>query len=389
LLRWRLALGPEAERAGPHLDLAALAAEAEALGLAADEPAELERALEVVYGEGGAPRGAGLGGSAPWLPRWLGAVRRLFSHDVVSLVQQDAIARRGLSALLLEPEALACLEPNVELVATLVAARGLIPDRAKEAARRIIREVVDDLRRRLESELRTAVLGALRRDRRSPLRSLRNLDWRRTLRESLRGWDAERRRLVPERLHFWANQRRRHERDVVLLVDQSGSMAESVVWAAVMAAIFASLDVLRTRLVLFDTEVVDMTPALQDPVEVLFSVQLGGGTDIHRAVAWAQERVVERPERTLLVLVSDLCEGGDREGLVARLKQLVDARVRAVCLLALTDSGRPAHDHDLAARLSAVGVPCFGCTPRLLPEVMERLLAGQDPVAPPPGRGAR
>jgi len=184
--------------------------------------------------------------------------------------------------------------------------------------------------------------------------------------------------MLPDRFYFWANQRRRHEWDVAILVDQSGSMAESVVYSSIMAAIFASIDVLRTRLLFFDTEVVDLTPMLTDPVDVLFASQLGGGTDINRAVAYAQQRFIERPEKTLLILISDLYEGGDRGALVARLQQLVESRVKVVCLLALSDSGRPSYDHEIAGQLANLGVPCFGCTPRLLPAVIERVMKGQD-----------
>jgi Mg-chelatase subunit ChlD len=226
--------------------------------------------------------------------------------------------------------------------------------------------------------VRSAVLGALRRDRTSPVKVLRNLDWKRTIRANLKGWDRQRRRLLPERLYFWANQRRHHEWDIAIAVDQSGSMAESVVYSSVMAAIFASLDVLKTKLLFFDTEIVDVTPLLSDPVEVLFSTQLGGGTDISRAVAYVQENFIERPEKTLFVLITDLFEGGNAADLMARMRQIVDSRVRTVCLLALSDTGRPSYNHDLARELTALGVPCFGCTPRLLVQVIERLLKKQD-----------
>ncbi|HTE55312.1 MAG TPA: VWA domain-containing protein [Kofleriaceae bacterium] len=374
LLRWRLALGAGAEQADRSLGLDQLGEAAGAVGLEPGRLGELDDALGFVYDE----RRSGGAGSRPNLPRWLGALREFFRHDVVALVQKDAIERRGLTQLLFEPETLRLLDRNVDLVATIVAARQLVPDAALEIARRIVREVVDDLRRVLESEVRSAVYGALRRNQHSPIRLARNIDWRRTITRNLRGWDRARRVLVPERIHFFANQRRRHEWDVALLIDQSGSMARSVVYGAVMAAIFASLDVLRTRLLFFDTEIVDATSLLADPVEVLFSTQLGGGTDIHRAVAYAQEHFVERPERTLFVLISDLFEGGDAAGLVARMRQLVDSRVKTLCLLALSDEGRPAFDHELAAELQAIGVPCFGCTPRLLIDVLARVLKGQD-----------
>lgn len=374
LLRWRLALGPGAEQAGMGMGLGGLAASAAGLGLDPRRVGDLDASLSFVYEDkqGGSSR------SRPYIPEWLASLREFFSHDVVALVQKDAIEKKGLTQLLFEPETLPFLEKNVDLVATLLGARGLIPDAAKDAARQIVREVVDELRKKLETQVCTAILGALRRDRTSPLRVLRNLDWRRTIRSNLKTWDRERKRLIPDKLHFWANQRRRHEWDVALVVDQSGSMATSVVYSSVMAAIFASLDVLRTRLLFFDTEVVDVTPLLIDPVEVLFSTQLGGGTDINRAVAYAQEHFIERPERTLFILITDLYEGGNKEDLVARMRQLVDSRVKTLCLLALTDTGRPSYDHDLARELTQLGVPCFGCTPKLLVDVVERVMKGQD-----------
>lgn len=377
LLRWRLALGSEAERASPLMSLAGLAAGAEALGLAEGDAGELDEALSFVYDEGDRRRGGG-----PYVPRWLQAVRRFFAQDTVALLQKDAVEKKGLTRLLFEPETMPLLEKNVELVALLLSARGLVPDEAKETARQIVREVVDDLRRRLESQVRTAVLGALRRDLHSPLKVLRNLDWRRTIRTNLKGWDRERKRLMPERFHFWANQRRRHEWDVVLVVDQSGSMARSCVYASIMAAIFASLDVLRTRMVLYDTEVVDVSELLSDPVEVLFTAQLGGGNDGKRALAYVQERYLERPEKTLVLWITDLGEPHqDFPEIVGRLRQLVESKAKVFVLLALDEAGRPWYDHELARQLSEIGVLSFGCTPRRLVDVMERALKGQD-VAP-------
>jgi Mg-chelatase subunit ChlD len=376
LLRWRLALGARAEER-PELALGGLADDATAAttGLDRDGIGELDRALSFVYGE---DQAGGKSAARPYLPQWLAAVRRFFRHDVVAMVQKDAIERRNLTQLLLEPETLPLLDRNVELAATILAAKQLVPDRAKDTARAIVREIAEELRAKLEGEVRGAILGALRRDRRSPLRALRNLDWQRTVRRNLDTWDPKHRRLVPRHLHFMSRQRRHHDWDVCLLVDQSGSMAESVVYASVMAAIFASLDVLRTRLAFFDTEVVDVSDQLGDPVDVLFAAQLGGGTDIHRAVAYAQASWIERPERTLLLLVTDLFEGSDPGPLLARARALVEAKVRVVVLLALTDAGRPSYEHATAQALGALGIPCFGCTPRLLARVMERVLRGDD-----------
>lgn len=374
LLRWRLALGPGAEQVSPQFSLDALRSLAASYDIEPSRVGDLDQALSFVYEE----RDAGLGASRPYIPRWLAALREFFRGEVVALVQKDAIEKKGLTSLLFEPETLPLLEKNVELVATLLAAKGLVPDTAREAARQIVREVVDEVRKKLETEVRTAVIGAVRRDRTSPLKIARNIDWKRTVQRNLKGWDPARRVLLPERFYFWANQRRRHEWDVAILVDQSGSMAESVVYSSIMAAIFASIEVLRTRLLFFDTEVVDVTDMLTDPVDVLFASQLGGGTDINRAVAYAQARFIERPDKTLFILVSDLYEGGDRGALLARMAQLVESRVKVVSLLALSDSGKPAFDHEIASALGRLGVPCFGCTPKMLPALIERVMKGQD-----------
>ena len=378
LLRWRLALGPEAERTAPELGLRGLGQVASLPGVGSDRLADFDEAMGFVYD--GESRG-GRGGSRPYLPKWLGLLREFFHGDVIAMVQKDAIEKRGLTELLFEPETLPYLEKNVDLVATLLAARGLVPDRAKDLARQIVREVVDALKQQLESEVRTTLLGAARRNLDSPLKLARNVDWKRTIHRNLRGWDRERQRLVPDRIYFWANQRRRHDWDVVIAVDQSGSMGPSVVYSSVMAAIFASIDVLRTRLLFFDTEIVDVTPLLVDPVDVLFASQLGGGTDINRAVAYAQDHFVERPDKTIFLLITDLYEGGNADELVARIRTLVDARAKVLVLLALTDGGTPSYDHALAARLTGLGAHCFGCTPRLLIRVVERIMKGQDPAS--------
>jgi hypothetical protein len=305
----------------------------------------------------------------------LASIRRFFRADTVALVQKDAIERRNLRELLFEPETLPYLEKNVELVATLLAAKDLIPARAKDIAREVIAEVVHRITRELENQTRQVVMGSLTRSRHSPLRVYRNIDWRRTIHRNLKNYDPGAGRIVPEQVYFWGNQKRYHEWRVVLCVDQSGSMGTSVVYSSIMAAIFASLPVLATNLVLFDTEVVDMSEHLADPVDVLFGAQLGGGTDISKAVAYASGLVTE-PEKTIFILVTDLFEGGSEEALLGELARLKEARVNLLCLLALTDGGAPAFNRGLAAKVVALGIPAFACTPHRLVDLLGRILKG-------------
>jgi Mg-chelatase subunit ChlD len=366
LRRWRLVLG-----------------EAEGLEGLEGADARMDAALTALYGgtgrDGGQPgRQGDLGGSAPRVARWLGEIRELFPPGVVHLMQRDAVDRLDLTRLLAEPELLDAVEPDVHLAATLLALRHVLPERARDAARALVRTVVEDLERRLATRLRAAVSGALDRAARTHRpRTAADIDWDRTIRANLRTYLPEHRTVVPERLVGFARRRRAVDRDVLLCVDQSGSMAESVVYAGVYAAALASVRALRTRLVVFDTAVADLSDRLHDPVEALFGTQLGGGTDLGRALAYCAG-LVTRPSDTILVLVSDLYDGGPREEALRRVAALTRAGVRVVVLPALSDAGTPAFDRDSAAALAALGVPVFACAPDAFPSLMEAAIEGRD-----------
>jgi len=273
----------------------------------------------------------------------------------------------------------------VHLVGTLLAMKSLLPAQTRDTARQVVRRVVDDLMRRLEAPLRQAVYGALRSSARSRRPRQADIDWHRTIRANLRHYQREHRTIVPETL-LGRGRRRAAMRELVLVIDQSGSMAESVVYSGVFGAALASLPAVRTSLVVFDTEVVDLTELLADPVEVLFATQLGGGTDIHRALTYGQS-LVRTPSDTIVVLVSDLYEGGVRESLLQRAASILASGAQLIVLLALSDSGAPSYDHALAADLAGMGVPAFACTPDLFPEVMAAAISRRPlpiPAAPTP-----
>ncbi|MFO1449017.1 MAG: VWA domain-containing protein [Opitutaceae bacterium] len=361
--RWRLILGREADGLC-------------ATGLRGND-ASIDAALEALYQSvpDGARRG-GLGASAPHVARWLGDIRTYFPAGVVRVMQKDALERLNLQQMLLEPEMLAAAEPDVHLVATLLSLSRVIPNRTKETAREVVRKVVEDIERRLAEPLRQAVRGALARSVRNRRPRFREIDWHRTLKANLKNYVTERRTVIPEVL-IGHGRKRSSLKDVVLCVDQSGSMATSVVYSSIFGAVLASLPSLTTRLVLFDTAVVDLTEDLKDPIDVLFGAQLGGGTDIHKALVYCTG-LIRRPADTTLVLISDLYEGGDAQAMLRRLAGLVGAGVQVVCLLALSDQGVAAYDHTHAAKLAAMGVPVFAATPDLFPEMMAAALSRQD-----------
>ncbi len=382
LRRWRMVLGADsADSTGRALT---------------GQDAAMDSALNALYGGGGGKkpngrgtggRSAGLGASAPSVARWLGDIRTYFPSSVVQVMQRDAIDRLGLATLLLEPEMLEAVEPDVHLVGTLLSLSKAMPETTKETARAVVRRVVEDLEARLESRTRTTLTGALDRSARISRPRHRDIDWDRTIRANLKNYltlpapdtatTAETTgtttgatgTVVPERLIGYGRSSRSAKKDIVLCVDQSGSMAASVVHASVFGAVLASMRTLSTRLVVFDTAVVDLTDQLDDPVDVLFGTQLGGGTDINRALAYCQSRIT-RPADTVVVLISDLYEGGIRDEMLKRVAAMKDSGVQFVTLLALSDEGAPAYDHEHAAALGALGAPAFACTPDLFPDVM-------------------
>jgi Mg-chelatase subunit ChlD len=295
-------------------------------------------------------------------------------------MQTDAMERLGLTELLLEPELLETVQPDVSMVSTLINLRGVIPERSRETARAVVRAVTDDLEQRLRSRTVQAVSGALNRAARTRRPKLRDVDWNRTIAANLKHYLPEHRTVVPERLVGFARRQTRVERHIILCIDQSGSMAESVVYSSVFGAVLASLRSVATRLVVFDTSVVDLTDELEDPVDVLFGVQLGGGTDINQALAYCQS-LIERPVDTILVLISDLYEGGIAEEMLRRAAAIVGSGTTMIALLALSDSGRPSYDASHAAALAGIGVPAFACTPEQFPDLMAAAIERRDITA--------
>ena len=367
--RWRLVLGREARCEG---------------GLSAADQG-MDGALEALYNRGdagsgsagGGQRSAGLGGSAPRVARWLGDIREYFPTSVVQVMQKDAMDRLGLHQLLLEPEMMEAVEPDVHLVGTLLSLNRVMPDEARESARAVVRRVVDDLERRVAQKTRSLVQGAIDRSARThrPRRAA-DIDWNATIRRNLANYLPEHNTIVPETLVGYGRRSRGVQKDVVLAIDQSGSMASSVVYASVFGAVLASMSTLRTSLVVFDTAVVDLTEQLTDPVEVLFGTQLGGGTHINKAIAYCQG-LITKPTDSIFVLISDLYEGGVRAEMLKRVAAMQAAGVQVVVLLALSDEGAPFYDRQNASALAEMGVPAFACTPDVFPELMAAAIQGQ------------
>jgi VWA domain containing CoxE-like protein len=366
LRRWRLILGGgDADGTGCQLQGA---------------DARLDGALENVYmtpEEKEKNRlNVGKGASRPNVARWLGDIREFFPSSVVRVMQQDALERLGLKQMLLEPEMMEAVQPDVHLVATLLSLKSLLKGKARDTARVVVRKVVEELERKLANPTRQAVMGSLNRAARNNRPKHNEIDWNLTIRVNLKHYQAEYRTIVPER-RIGYGRKRSALRDIILCVDQSGSMASSVVYAGIFGAVLASMPALRTKVVVYDTSVVDLTDQLSDPVEVLFGTQLGGGNDTPLALRYCQT-LLERPQDTIFVLISDLYEGYGSAEMLERLKGFVASGVQVITLLALSDDGRPSFDQQNAAAMAAMGIPVFACTPDKFPDLMAAAINRSD-----------
>lgn len=363
--RWQLALGVNDEQQPPL----------------SNRDERLSGALSALYGSDNSnnkSRGS-LGRSAPKVSKWLGDIREFFPTPVVQVVQKDAFERLGLKEMLMEPEFLLAIEADVHLIADLISLRSIMPEKTIETARQVIEKVVKELMDKLEQKTSEAIRGALNKSKRSFKPRFNDIDWPRTIHANLRHYQPEFKTIVPEKLiGFMRQQRRLADLDeVILCVDQSGSMATSVVYSSIFAAVMASIPAVKTKLICFDTTVVDLTEDLADPVSVLFGIQLGGGTDINQAIAYC-EKQIEQPTKTHLLLISDLYEGGDESQLKQRVAQLVKQGVNVITLLALSDDGRPSYDAQMAAEFATLGSPVFACTPEQFPDLMATALKRED-----------
>lgn len=337
---------------------------------------QMDNSLAALYDS---DKKAGLGPSSPNINRWLGDIRSFFPNTVVQVMQRDALQRLNLTQMLFEKEMLENVTPDVHLVATLMTLSRVIPDKTKDTARQVVRKVVDELLRKLSQPMQQAVIGSLNRSARNRRPRHNEINWHSTILKNLKHYQPDYKTIIPE-IKIGYGRKRSSLKDVVLCLDQSGSMGTSVVYSGIFGSVMASIPAIKTKMVVFDTAVVDLTEELDDPVDLLFGVQLGGGTDINAALTYCKQ-IITRPLDTVLVLITDLYEGGNENEMRKRAVELTVAGVQVIVLLALNDDGAPAYDHGNAQFLATLGIPVFACSPDKFPDLMAQALSKQDIAA--------
>ena len=364
--RWRLALGRYAN---------------DKLGRPQGRDGDIDQALDYLYSREYTKRGLGRGKGPGSLDptqmnavKWLGEARSLFPESVFETLQDHALDRYQLSDLLDDPETLSSLEPNQNLLKVVLGFQGRAQPQVKEKLREIAQEVINDIVRRLRTDVQRAFSGRKNRFRRSNIASAANFDWRATIRANLKNYSPESAKIYADNVFFNSRERRHLTWRIILCVDQSGSMTDSLIHAAVMAAILSGLPGVSTKMVLFDTSVLDVSDKLTDPLETLLSVQLGGGTDIGRASTYC-EQFVENGDRTVFALISDFQEGSSPRALFASIARMAEQRVRMIGLTALDGGNEPFYDVKIAGKCADLGMHVAAMTPdrfaQWLAEIMQ------------------
>lgn len=372
LEKWRLILGgDDADGTG-----FTLSDDLSQVDLALTALYEFERNKSFDYGQ---EKGkGGTEGSNPGIARWLGDIRKYFPVSVVNVMQNDALKHPELQKkMLFEPEILEKAEADVHLIATLMELGKLIPAKTKETARRVVQKVVDELIAKLEQKTISTLNGALDKSSRNRRPRHNEINWDATIRKNLKNYLPEYKTIIPEQRIGYGRKSKKSLKDIILCIDQSGSMGTSVVYSGIFGAVISSLPNVKTKMIVFDTQVADLTEDLKDPVDLLFGVQLGGGTDINLALQYCQE-LVTKPDDTILVLITDLYEGGNVTEMHRRAKELANSGVQVICLLALNDDGCPSYDQKNAMEFSKNGIPVFACTPDMFPDLMSAAIKKLD-----------
>lgn len=351
--RWRLILGDFAE---------------DDLPLEKDQ--EIDEVLKFLYDreydlDRGMRRRGDYGQQRLTVPAWLKRVKRLFPRKTVEIMQKQALDRYHMKELLTDVSVLRAMEPNMDLLKNILTFRSMMPQHVKKVAYEIVSQVVRELTALLSRQIKHAFYGKRLPHASSNHKIYRNFDVKRTIKENLRYYDASRRTIAVRRLYFHQNSRRHTPWDVIILVDESGSMTDSVIYSAVMASIFAKLPFLSVKLAIFDTKLVDLSGHLEDPVGILMKVQLGGGTDIYRALEYAKKQVAT-PHKTIVVLVSDLYDSNAYRLMLRSGRDLVESGCRLFVLPALDYDALPCYNKRAAQCFSSFGAHVAALTPEEL-----------------------
>ena len=344
---------------------------------------DMEQLLDYLYGHAQGDdvradetsgRGGGLGASQLTAAEWITKVRELFPKQTSEVLERHALDEFKMTELLTDKKVLEQMKPDMSLLKTILQLKHLMKGEVLETAKKIARTVAEELSKKLSQSTRQALTGRLDRNARSPIHSARNIDIRKTIRRNLKNYDIENETLVLKDVYFSSRVKKYNKKTVIIAVDESGSMLDSVIYSAVMAQIISKLPFAEVKLIIFDTQVVDLSGMVDDPVEVMMSVQLGGGTDIGKALSYC-ESLIQSPSNTCVLCVTDLCEGGIPKILLNTAQNIMTSGAKLSFLAALDECANPAYDRNMGQRLADMGAFVGALTPDQLGDYIGRIFS--------------
>lgn len=358
--RWRLILGKGAEDAlGDDVLTPQQQEQEQAVGFLYDrEYGEDERDVRTITEPSG-----GLQESQLNVPDWINKIHELFPKQTIERLERDALERYQLEEMVMNPQMLERVQPSETLLKAILRTKHLMNEEVLLLARRLVQQVIEQMMEKLAREVQTAFGGSRNRLHRSPLRVAQNFDAWTTVKRNLHHYDPQTQKLYIQTPYFYSRVRRHADKwQIIILVDQSGSMLNSAIHASLSASIFWGIPALRTHLVVFDTAVVDLTAVCSDPVETLLKIQLGGGTDIGQALTYA-ETLIDNPRQTILILITDFFEGAPLATLFGMTRQLVESGVTLLGLAALDNNANPHYSKSIAQSMVDLGAEVGAMTP--------------------------
>lgn len=373
LNRWRLVLGSMSDNS-----LSFSGSDREIMSFE-----DMEQLLDYLYshaqgddvrGESISDRSGGLGESQLTAAKWITKVRELFPKQTAEVLERHALDEFKMTELLTDKKVLEQMKPDMSLLKTVLQLKHLMKGEVLETAKKIARAVAEELSEKLAQSTRQALTGRLDRNSKSPVRSARNIDIHKTIRRNLKNYDKENETLMLKDVYFSSRVKKYNKKTVIIAVDESGSMLGSVIYSAVMAQIISKLPFAEIKLVIFDTEIVDLSGMVEDPVEVMMSVQLGGGTDIGKALSYC-ESLIQTPSDTCVLCVTDLCEGGYPHILLNTAQNIMTSGAKLSFLTALDECANPVYDKNMGQLLADMGAFVGALTPDQLGDYIGRIFS--------------
>ncbi|MFX1338524.1 MAG: VWA domain-containing protein [Promethearchaeota archaeon] len=334
---------------------------------------DIDNTLNLVYNTAQEKRGANLASSRLSIPKWIENVKNLFPNKAKEVLENDLVKKSKIADLIKHPELFDKVEPNLEMVKTILSLKNMLSPNVKDVARRVVKKVVEQIKNQLKSEVERHIVGAIKRDSHTPVKVFRNIDWKQSIMRNLKHYDSKIHKLIMAEPRFFTNEKRRKAWQIIVLVDESGSMADSVIYSVIMASIFSSLPAIHTNLIIFDTQVVDLSKKIDDPVDILMSVQLGGGTDISKAVRYGRS-LIKKPKKAIMVIISDFYEGRPVYDLIRALKEILEGGTKVLGIASLSSNAKPFYNKQLAKEIHQLGIDVIASTPESFPEILARLM---------------